>query len=175
MTYKQISETYGIPDKTVRTRIQILGLLGKGVTRDYDDWEVQEIVDYTPPKKEFALSSKKLDVLGLLPVLKNNQRVGRYFNVTPKVVKTVIDEAESGFVVVESKLNHPLTIKQHGKEWILYEMGEAVASTLQGHSQLLDESRLNYHLKRRKYVDDTYNVKILPKLRNRKIVISGLY
>ena len=107
-TYKEISLEFGIPIYILTQRAYKLKFKAykKGMFNVYTDEQVWELVNYESRQKNKKNHRRKLAVIEFYWKLKTANKVAEFLNLDRTMVSQTIKEYfETGFVIVESKMN----------------------------------------------------------------------
>lgn len=107
-TYKQISQEFGIDLHILTQRVHKLKLEAykKGRENVYTDEQVWQITNYQSRQKNKKNDKRKLAIIEFYWKLKTSNKVAEFLNIDRTTVSNTIKEyLNTGFVVVESKIN----------------------------------------------------------------------
>lgn len=108
LTYKQISEKYSIPLSLIYRRVHVLKLKGyrKGREIKFKEDQIYQIISYLPWSNSKQFDKRKLKIIEFYEKFGTGNKVARFLNIHRNVVNKAIKEYnETGFVIVESKMN----------------------------------------------------------------------
>jgi len=108
LTYKQISQKYSIPLSLIYRRVHVLKLKGfkKGREIKFKEDQIYQILYYQPQTNSKQFDRRKLAIIEFYEKFGTGNKVSRFLNIHRNVVNQAIREYnETGFVIVESKMN----------------------------------------------------------------------